>query len=102
MSKKVKTHSFRGIVHDIDVEGAKGLYEEGEAHRPCLFIARPRITMKESLPYNNDKYAKLMAYILLHECLHASFPDMSEKQVDQASKDISRLFWRLGYRRIRR
>ena len=35
---------------------------------------------------------------LIHEILHASNWAKSEETVDRTSKDIGRLFWRLGFR----
>lgn len=37
--------------------------------------------------------------ILLHEILHACFPDAEEHQVDQAGKILSRVTWKDGWRR---
>ena len=101
MRRMVRTHKFRGIKHVIDIEGYKGEYSPKGIELPAITIARPVITMRESLPYGNAKYAKLMAYILEHECLHACFPSKSEASIDQAAKDISSLRWRLGYRRVK-
>ena len=36
--------------------------------------------------------------ILLHELLHAIFPQASEEVVEQAGKDISKVLWALNYR----
>lgn len=96
--RAVKTHRFNGKLWDVDVEGCKGVCQTG-LDRPVLSIARPVATMKESLPYGNDKYARLMLITLLHECLHASDWDKSEKVVDRTAVDVGRLLWRLGYRR---
>ena len=68
---------------------------------PCITIARPEVTMTESLPYGNGKHARLMLITLLHECLHASNWDKSEKVIDRTAVDIGKLLWRLGYRRVK-
>lgn len=96
--RQVRTHRFNGKLWDIDIEGDKGACQIG-LDRPVLRIARPVVTMKESLPYGDDKHARLMLTVLLHECLHASDWDKSEKVVDQTAVDVGRLLWRLGYRR---
>jgi hypothetical protein len=36
---------------------------------------------------------------LIHECLHAIEPNWTEERVTEASKELSRVLWRLGYRR---
>jgi hypothetical protein len=35
----------------------------------------------------------------VHEAMHGIWPDKSEEEVARASRDLSRLLWRLGYRR---
>jgi len=37
---------------------------------------------------------------VLHEALHAIRPELDETAVDATARDISRLLWRLGYRRV--
>jgi len=98
----VKTHRFNNIKFTIDVEGCKGSTSPKKLDLPEIVIARPIITMKESLPYGDTKYARLMAITLLHECLHASDWNKSEKVVDRTATDIGNLLWRLGYRRVKK
>ena len=99
--RKVRTHRFNGVKYEIDVEGFKGQTAQKEQDLPRITIARPRVTMMGSLPYENDKYARLMLTVLLHECLHASKWNKSEKVVDRTSIDTGKLLWRLGYRRTK-
>lgn len=98
--RKVKTHRFNGIQYAIDVEGFKGETTK-VLGLPRIIIARPEVTMTESLPYGNDKHARLMLITLLHECLHASNWDKTEKVVDRTAVDIGKLLWRLNYRRVK-
>ena len=35
---------------------------------------------------------------IIHECLHACFPQMSEETITEAGRDIARVLWALGYR----
>ena len=35
---------------------------------------------------------------LIHECLHAAYPDLDEEAVETTAYDLSKLLWRLGYR----
>jgi len=98
----VRTHRFNNIQYTIDVEGFKGETRQKCQDLPCIIIARPDVTMKESLPYGDGKHARLMLITLLHECLHASNWSATEKRVDRTAVDIGKLLWRLGYRRIKR
>ena len=36
---------------------------------------------------------------VIHEALHAARPELDEAAVHETANDISRLLWRLGYRR---
>ena len=38
---------------------------------------------------------------IIHEALHCSRPELDEAAVDATARDISRLLWRLGYRRAK-
>lgn len=95
----VRTHRFNGARYAIDIEGFKGQITPKKTDLPCITIARPDITMTESLPYGDGKHARLMLITLLHECLHASNWNKSEKVVDRTAVDIGKLLWRLGFRR---
>jgi len=97
----IRTHKFNKVKYAIDVEGFKGETAQKKQDLPRIVIARPDITMSESLPYGNGKYARLMLITLLHECLHASNWDRTEKVIDRTAEDIGKLLWRLGYRRVR-
>lgn len=36
--------------------------------------------------------------VIIHEIMHAAHWDLAEEAVDEASRDIARALWRLGYR----
>ena len=36
---------------------------------------------------------------IIHEAIHCSRPELDEAAVDATARDLSRLLWRLGYRR---
>lgn len=99
--RKVHTHRFNGVKYEIDVGGFKGECTQKTLDLPRIIIARPEVTMTESLPYGEDKHARLMFITLIHECLHASNWDKSERVVDRTAVDIGKLLWRLGYRRVK-
>lgn len=99
--RKVRTHRFHGKLFAIDVDGFKGQTSMKHQDLPCIVIARPEVTMTKSLPFGDRKHARLMFITLLHECLHASNWNKTEKVVDRTAVDIGNLLWRLGYRRIK-
>jgi hypothetical protein len=35
---------------------------------------------------------------LLHECIHASLPDLREESVEEIATGIANILWELGYR----
>lgn len=37
---------------------------------------------------------------IIHECLHACCPQLSEETVTAAARDIARVLWALGFRRV--
>jgi len=39
-----------------------------------------------------------MLNALLHECLHAAFPDVIEETIDIVGSDLAMILWELGYR----
>lgn len=35
---------------------------------------------------------------IIHECLHALYPTVSEEHVTESARDLARVLWSLGYR----
>jgi len=35
---------------------------------------------------------------IIHECLHACYPTVSEEHITESARDLSRVLWTLGYR----
>ena len=99
--RRVRTHRFNKVKYEINIECFKGETAKKKQDLPRIIIARPVVTMTESLPFGNSKHARLMLSTLLHECLHASNWNKSEKVVDRTAVDIGNLLWRLGYRRVK-
>ena len=99
--RNVRTHRFNNVKYVIDTEGFKGKTYQRVQDLPFIVIARPDVTMPESLPYGDGKHARLMLITLLHECLHASNWDKMEKVIDRTAVDIGKLLWRLGFRRVK-
>ena len=44
--------------------------------------------------------AKRQLEVLCHEQIHLTFPELSEKDVDRAGKDLAALLWAENYRRV--
>ena len=57
-----------------------------------LKSARPRIVIHDGLR------GRHRLTVIVHELLHAIFPQASEEVIEQAGKDISKVLWSLNYR----
>ena len=85
--EQVKTAIFNGRKYKIDFDhGIEGFCEQYKDNGRTISIS--------SKPYTRNELITI-----LHECLHAENWTKGEKPVDQASKEIGNLLWRLGYRR---
>jgi hypothetical protein len=87
--KRVATHSFNGIRHDIEVDGTL----EGWCSPPPGRRPEPIIIV------HSDIKTKHGFVVLLHECLHAGNYNIHENKVDRMAEEIGSLLWRLGYRK---
>lgn len=38
--------------------------------------------------------------IILHEALHAQWPDDSEERISRHGKELAKLLWKCGYRQV--
>jgi hypothetical protein len=57
-----------------------------------LKSAKPRIVIHDGLR------GRHRLTVIIHELLHAIFPQASEEVIEQAGKDITRVLWSLNYR----
>lgn len=55
---------------------------------------RPRIVLHDGMR------GKHRLTILIHELLHAIFPQASEEVIEQAGKDIAKVLWAHDYREV--
>lgn len=95
--RKVKTHRFNGVKYFIGVdEPYVGWCDKPKTPDETEY---PAIRLPNGLAFGNTKKAKEDLIILLHEMLHASNWEKTEKQVDKVAMDVGTLLWRLGYRR---
>ena len=85
----IKTHIFRGKRFKIDLDPTVVGWCDTpqEKQQLSLRIFRPLTGKRDTME------------VLIHESLHACFPDMTEKQVETSAADISKFLWRIGYRR---
>jgi hypothetical protein len=65
-------------------KGYDGLCDDVTTHRPEIWIC-PKII------------GLVMLETLIHELLHAAFPDLKEETVTQVAHDIAVVLWDLGY-----
>lgn len=54
---------------------------------------------KRELRIRRDLGEQMEMDCLLHEMLHAAFPDLKEDAVNESATDITKIMWDLGYRR---
>lgn len=81
----VKTATFAGVLHDIDLCGPIDGCCDHPFGIPSIRVMADPNTQKSLIT-------------LIHECLHASNWHASEDLVDRTATDVGRLLWRLGYR----
>lgn len=53
---------------------------------------------KSIVIYQKDTQSRDYADTCIHECIHASLPDMSEADVAKLAGDITEVMWKRGYR----
>ena len=86
--KPVKSATFNGVKYEIDICGSlDGLCGSPRGSGPIIRICV-------------DLEGHKGLETVIHESLHACFWTKSEEKVEQTARDITRLLWRLGYRKI--
>ena len=85
----IKHHNFRGKRFHIDIDSTvQGWCDTPEDKKmPAIRIFKKTGNNRESLE------------IILHEALHACFPDLPEGDIEPTALDISKFLWRLGFRK---
>ena len=87
---EVQSHVFGGRKYVIDTEPFVGWCDTAKK-RPLA------IRFPSGLGYTREDLDTA-----IHESLHACFPSVGEKKIEQSAEDISRFLWRMGYRRKQR
>lgn len=78
----------RWLVRFANLKGASyGITYTRKAKNPRIII-------------HDDLRGRHRLTIILHELLHAIFPQASEEVVEQAGKDLSKVLWALNYREV--
>lgn len=86
--RKVRTASFNGVVYDVDIcEPLDGL---------CDY---PRSGSAPTIRTMTPLGSQLELESLIHESMHACNWAATEEVVTRSAHEITRLLWRLGYRR---
>lgn len=84
----VKTHIFKGKRYNIiETSAIDGVTDTNPTPRELVNCAKKN-TQNELITW-------------IHEGMHAGNWDKREETIDRSSKDIGRLLWRLGYRRVK-
>ena len=77
---------FRGQVFNLTFKKLRSDYGS------CAYD-KPR-----SIKITTDIKHKLLLDTLIHEALHACYPDLDEEAINQSATDIAEYLWKLGYR----
>jgi hypothetical protein len=78
----------RWLVRFVKLEGGAYGYTFSQKAK------RPRILIHDGL------LGRHRLTIIVHELLHALFPQAGEEHVEQAGKDIAKVLYALGYREV--
>jgi len=82
------THNVRGKNYKIEFKSPKNKRDLGECdNENKIILIRP--SLKD----------RIRLEVTLHEVLHACCPDLNEDAIDETAMSLSKLLWRLGYRR---
>ncbi len=96
VQKPVKTHTFNGVKYEIDIEPIWGVTQD-----PTPKKYMPVVRVVNGLPFGNRRGARTGLDAIMHEALHAANFNAHEETVERVAREVSKLLWRLGYRRIK-
>jgi len=92
MTAPIRSHCFAGRRYRVsDLRG-----------RPCGCLGECQSGERASdrvirIPVSGDTLPELDT--IIHEAMHAACPYLAEEAITSASTDISRLLWRMGWRK---
>lgn len=86
--KPVLTHTFNKIKYRIMVGRFDGFTDVDKGKDYTLVVSAEPNTQTELIS-------------VIHESMHAGNWDKHEETIDRSSKEIGRLLWRLGYRKVK-
>ena len=88
--KPVRTHTFSGQRYRIEIVVLR--HVEGD-------IDQPR-TKGKTIRIKKGLRGVQLLEVLVHEALHACFPELSEEAVERAGHDISTFVHRHGFQQV--
>jgi hypothetical protein len=88
MSKTIKSTKIRGKRWNIDDVNCLPVGDLGQ----CDYNNHTL-----NIPYDGDQKEELD--VIIHETIHAGFPDLIEQAVDEFATDLANLLWKLGWRK---
>ncbi len=86
--KPIKTATFRGVKYKIDFDP--------DAAGSCDSPKAP--PDREMCIHESIKNDQKSLYYITHEALHALFWQRGEDDIVEASQDLARFLWRIGWR----
>lgn len=87
----VQTHTLRGKRYRVELVRKLGP-NDGECDKPT----KPGKAIRIVSSLKGERGME----VVIHEALHACAWDWDEEAVTETAHDITRLLWRLGYRRV--
>ena len=93
MTKHPKTHLMRGARWWIESDECLPSGQFGECVWGIPGVALPTVR----IPLDGDEKHDLDT--IIHESLHACFPDTGESAIDETGTSVAELLWRLGWRK---
>jgi len=90
----IRSHKFSTGKFDIRIEDIDGM---------CCDTDNPPVENEKSITVSPRLKGRYRMEVIIHECLHAEYPSIKEvdeeEWVDEAAANISKLLWRMGYRK---
>jgi hypothetical protein len=62
-------------------------------------LCDPPTELKKKIIIHDNLSEQETLRVICHEVLHAAYWDMDESAIDEASADLAKILWKLGYRR---
>ena len=102
MKKEVSIHGKKWDIHLVPQSQLTDYRRGEQSDGDCVVPSRPknklsrkerRIRIAKTLP--DDDFLET----LVHETLHAAFPEKNEEWIEDTAEDLKNILWAFGYRR---